>query len=167
MKALRGFLNNFERYLAFFFTSMMILLLFLQVITRYIFQYSFAWTEELAIICFILSVYTSASLAITRRQHLKIKILYSLVSARSGKILDIVANVFFGVAMLILSKGMFVVLANLYEYKPVYIGSGIPKYMVYGAIWLCFYLMVIRLIQDSIKLVREYRSPDEQTGNPA
>ena len=149
--------NNVERYLAIFFTSMMVLLLFMQVISRYVLKYSFTWTEELAIVCFILSVYTSASLAITRRQHLRIKILHSLVKPKTEKVLDFISNVFFAIVMLVLAKGMFVIVANLYKYGAVYIASGIPKFTVYGTIWASFYLMVIRLIVDSVKLFREYR----------
>jgi TRAP-type C4-dicarboxylate transport system permease small subunit len=154
--ALRAF-NNLERYLAIFFTSMMVLLLFMQVVSRYIVKYSFTWPEELALICFILSVYTSASLAITRRQHLRIKILHSLVKPKTEKVLDFISNVFFAIVMLVLAKGMFVIVANLYKYGAVYIASGIPKFTVYGIIWASFYLMVIRLIVDSVKLIREYR----------
>ena len=139
--------NNVERYLAIFFTSMMVLLLFMQVVSRYIFKYSFTWTEELVIICFILSIYTSASLAIIRRQHLRIMLLHNLVKPKTVKVLDFISNVVFAIVMLVLAKGMFA----------VYIASGIPKYIVYGLIWLSFYLMVIRLIQDSVKLIREYR----------
>jgi TRAP-type C4-dicarboxylate transport system permease small subunit len=149
--------NNMERYLAIFFTIMMVLLLFMQVLSRYIFKYSFTWTEELAIICFILSVYTSASLAITRRQHLRIKILHSMVKPKTEKVLDFISNVVFAIVMLVLGKGMFVITANLYKYGAMYIASGIPKYIVYGVIWVTFYLMVIRLVQDSVKLVREYK----------
>jgi TRAP-type C4-dicarboxylate transport system permease small subunit len=149
--------SNVERYLAIFFTSLMVLLLFMQVVSRYIFKYSFTWTEELAIICFILSVYTSASLAITRRQHLRIKILHSMVKQRTQKVLDLISNVVFAVVMLVLAKGMFVVTANLYKYGAIYIASGIPKFVVYGTIWVIFYLMVIRLIADSVVLLREYR----------
>jgi C4-dicarboxylate transporter DctQ subunit len=149
--------NNLERYLAIFFTVMMILLLFMQVVSRYVVNYSFTWTEELAIISFILSIYTSASLAITRRQHLRIKILHSLVGLKAQKVLDIISNVVFAIAMLLLGKGMFTILSNLYHYGAKFIASGIPKYVVYGVVWVTFYLMVIRLFQDSIKLVREYR----------
>lgn len=149
--------NNVERYLAIFFTSMMVLLLFMQVVSRYIFKYSFTWTEELVIICFILSIYTSASLAIIRRQHLRIMLLHNLVKPKTAKVLDFISNVVFAIVMLVLAKGMFVIVANLYKYGAVYIASGIPKYIVYGTIWLSFYLMVIRLIQDSVKLIREYR----------
>jgi TRAP-type C4-dicarboxylate transport system permease small subunit len=149
--------GNVERYLAIFFTSMMVLLLFLQVVSRYIFKYSFTWTEELAIICFILSVYTSASLAITRRQHLRIKILHSLVKPRTQKVLDFISNVIFALVMLVLGQGLFVITANLYRYGATYIASGIPKFVVYGTIWVTFYLMVIRLIADSVKLLQEYR----------
>lgn len=149
--------NNVDRYLAIFFTSMMVLLLFMQVVSRYVLKYSFTWTEELAIVCFILSVYTSASLAITRRQHLRIKILHSLVKPKTEKVLDFISNVFFAIVMLVLAKGMFVIVANLYKYGAVYIASGIPKFTVYGTIWASFYLMVIRLIVDSVKLFREYR----------
>jgi TRAP-type C4-dicarboxylate transport system permease small subunit len=149
--------NDIERYLAIFFTAAMVVLLFMQVLGRYIFKYSFTWTEELAIISFILSVYTSASLAVTRRQHLRIKILHSMVKPGAQKVLDLVCNGVFIVVMLILGKGMYVIVANLYKYNPKYIASGIPKYVVYGIIWVTFYLMVIRLIQDSIKLYREYK----------
>lgn len=149
--------NNVDRYLAIFFTSMMVLLLFMQVVSRYVLKYSFTWTEELAIVCFILSVYTSASLAITRRQHLRIKILHSMVKPKTEKVLDFISNMFFAIVMLVLAKGMFVIVANLYKYGAVYIASGIPKFTVYGTIWASFYLMVIRLIVDSVKLFREYR----------
>lgn len=149
--------NNIERYLAVFFTAAMVVLLFMQVLGRYVFKYSFTWTEELAIICFILSVYTSASLAVTRRQHLRIKILHTLVSLKTQKILDIVSNVVFITVMLLLGKGMTTIVGNLFKYSPRYIATGIPKYWVYGIIWICFYFMVLRLLQDSVKLFREYK----------
>jgi C4-dicarboxylate transporter, DctQ subunit len=149
--------NNVERYLAIFFTAAMVLLLFMQVLGRYVFKYSFTWTEEVAIICFILSIYTSACLAVTRRQHLRIKILHSMVKPRAQQLLDLVCNGVFILVMLVLGKGMSVIVENLYKYKPRYIASGIPKFIVYGIILACFYLMVIRLVQDSVKLFREYR----------
>jgi C4-dicarboxylate transporter, DctQ subunit len=149
--------SNLERYLAIFFTMMMILLLFMQVVSRYIVNYSFTWTEELAIISFILSIYTSACLAITRRQHLRLKILHSLVGLKTQKVLDIISNVVFAIVMLLLGKGMFTVLSNLHKYGVKYVASGIPKYVVYGVVWVMFYLMVIRLFQDSVRLVKEYK----------
>jgi C4-dicarboxylate transporter, DctQ subunit len=157
MKLILKVFSNLERYLAIFFTMMMILLLFMQVVSRYIVNYSFTWTEELAIISFILSIYTSATLAITRRQHLRLKILHSLVKPKTQKLLDIISNAVFAVVMLFLGKGMFTILSNLYKYGAKYVASGIPKYVVYGIVWLMFYLMVIRLFQDSVRLVKEYK----------
>jgi TRAP-type C4-dicarboxylate transport system permease small subunit len=157
MKVVFAAFNNIERYFAILFTALMVLLLFMQVVTRYLFKYSFVWTEELAIICFILSVYTSATLAVTRRQHLRIKILHTMVKPKTEKLLDLAGNAVFAVVMLVFGKGMYVVVANLHQYNVKYIASGIPKYWVYGAIWVSFYFMVIRLVQDSVKLVKEYR----------
>jgi TRAP-type C4-dicarboxylate transport system permease small subunit len=154
--AIKAF-NNIDRYLAIFFTCMMIMLLFMQVVSRYLFKFSFSWTEELAIICFILSVYTSSSLAVTRRQHLRIKILHNKVTPKMQKMLDLLSNVVFAFVMLALGKGMYVVVGNLHKYHAKYVATGIPKYIVYGAIWVTFYIMVIRLVQDSIKLLREYK----------
>jgi C4-dicarboxylate transporter, DctQ subunit len=157
MHFLLNIFKNMERFLAIFFTGMMVLLLFMQVVSRYVINYSFVWTEEAAIICFILSIYTSATLAITRRQHLRIKILHGFVGPKAQKILDIASNALFALAMLVLGKGMFTILSNLYRYGAKYITTGIPKYVVYGVIWVMFYLMVIRLAQDSARLVREYK----------
>jgi TRAP-type C4-dicarboxylate transport system permease small subunit len=44
--AFRAF-NNLERYLAIFFTVLMVLLLFMQIVSRYVINYSFTRTEEL------------------------------------------------------------------------------------------------------------------------
>jgi C4-dicarboxylate transporter, DctQ subunit len=157
MRILLKIFSNLERFLAIFFTAMMVILLFMQVVSRYVVNYSFMWTEEAAILCFVLSIYTSATLAITRRQHLRLKILHGMVGPKAQKILDIISNAVFALVMLVLGKGMFTILSNLYKYGAKYITTGIPKYIVYGIIWVMFYLMVIRLAQDSIRLVREYR----------
>lgn len=167
MKIVIWLVQNIERYLAITFIFLMVIILFVQVICRYIFQYSITWSEELAVIFFILSVYTSASLAVTRRQHLKIALLQSKLSPKRQKLLDLFSNGVFAFVVLVLGYGMYAIVANLHKYHVKYIATSVPKYWVYGFIWLCFYLMVIRLIQDSIKLIKEYRQlqSEESKGN--
>lgn len=157
MKYLMGVFNNFEKYLAYLFTVVMVLLLFVQVIARYVFSYSIVWTEEVAIICFILSVYTGACMAVTRRQHLKIKIFHNHVKTSTALVLDLISNFIFAVTMFIIGNGMYRVISNLYKYKVMYIAANIPKYFVYATIYIMFYVMIIRLIQDSIRLVKEIK----------
>lgn len=158
MKYINLILKNFERGLAIFFTVMMVSLLMMQVVTRYILKISFNWTEELAIICFIMSVYTGACLAVTRRQHLRLTMLRDAVPEKAKLVMDIFGNLCFAVTMLVIGKGLYVVVSNLHKYNGIYVATEIPKYVVYGTVWILFYVMIIRLVQDSIKLVKEYKA---------
>ena len=51
--------KNFEEILCAFFLIIMVLLVILNVILRYAFNYSLFWSEEVATICFVWSVFSS------------------------------------------------------------------------------------------------------------
>ena len=157
MKILKWLEENFEKTVCTFFASVMLLSLFLQVVSRYVFGRALPWTEEVAVISFIMSVYFGATYAVKVRGHITIEILTSAFSEKVQHILGIVANGFFILFSVIILFGFRGVIANLLKYGSVMVITRIPKSLLYSVLPFCFVLMILRLIQDSFRHVREIK----------
>lgn len=87
-KKLFWLFDNLEYLLSMFCMGLMMCLLFIQVISRYVFGYSLAFTEEISVILFILSVYIGAIGGTRRGQHLKIEILTTFLNKKGANCLS-------------------------------------------------------------------------------
>jgi TRAP-type C4-dicarboxylate transport system permease small subunit len=88
-------LNNFEAYVALVLFFINLVLLFVQVVSRYVFNYSITWCEELATILYVGMIYCAISASVTQRKHLKIEAIYDLVPFKAKKVLMVISNVIF------------------------------------------------------------------------
>jgi len=152
---LKKFLNNFEIYLGAVIFAIMTVLLFIQVVSRYVLGKSFTWTEEICIIFFVWMVYLGCAGAVTKRKHLCIDAFVSGRSFKTRKILLIFADVVF-----IIFSGYIIIpmMRTVMNYIDKHAASsilGIPKVISYGMMPLSFVLIAIRLVQDIIRLVKE------------
>jgi C4-dicarboxylate transporter DctQ subunit len=154
-KKLKWLFKNIEVIFGTTATVLLVFFMFIQVITRYVFNYAIPWTEELAIICFVVSVYFGCSLAVTKDKHLTIDILLFYMPFKWKKILGITSNIFFMLFCLYIIEPMTQLLERLYEGKTKMIVTGIPHYIIYGVVIFCLFLTVIRLIEKSIIIYRQ------------
>lgn len=150
--------NNLEIILGTATTVLLVVLMFIQVISRYVFNYALPWTEELAIICFIVSVYFGCALAVTRDQHLTIDLFLHYMPFKVKKVLAIASNICFIGFCLYIIDPMSALLERLYTGKTKMIVTGVPHYIIYGVVIFCLLLTVVRLIQKSVSI---YRQKDE------
>jgi TRAP-type C4-dicarboxylate transport system permease small subunit len=130
--------------------GVMILLLFLQVFSRYVLRHAFSWTEELALIFFILSIYFGATAAIRRDKHLRLAILLDKMKPKGKLVLQIIDDIFFIIFNCIILTGLYSLVERLYRNQARAAVTGIPKWCVYIFLPLLFALMIIRLIQDIV-----------------
>ena len=147
------FIVNIDQYVSAVLFIVIMVLLFLQVVTRYVFKHSFTWTEELSVLLFVWMTYMGVSSAVTYRKNLRIDALLDVVPFRVKKLLLIISDVIF-------------ILFNLYLIVPFVelIGSiggsrtpilGIPKAITY---WLIPAILVIssaKLVYDIYRLWHE------------
>jgi len=154
-------LNNFEQYVGTVFMIAMIALMLLQVFGRYVLKTSFSWTDELATIFFIWSIYLGCSCAVTKRKHLKIDMLIRSVPFGASKILRTISNVIFLGFCCYMFPAFMNILQNLAQYNAVTAITRIPKELVYSVIPIAFVLTSIRLIQDTVSIWKE--EPPAQT----
>lgn len=149
----KKFIVNLDQYVSAVLFIVIMVLLFLQVVTRYVFKHSFTWTEELSVLLFVWMTYMGVSSAVTYRKNLRIDALLDVVPFRVKKLLLIISDVIF-------------ILFNLYLIVPFVelIGSiggsrtpilGIPKAITY---WLIPAILVIssaKLVYDIYRLWHE------------
>lgn len=158
MKKILWFFNHIEYILSTVFSGIMIFLLFIQVVSRYVFKHSLAYTEELAIILFILSVYFGAIGATRRDQHLKIELFTNTLSARGKLIAQVFANIAFIIANCFLTVGCIGITHNLYLRQMTTAITNIPKWIPYAVIPFALTIISIRLIQEIVLLIRRISS---------
>lgn len=85
MKILRWLDQNFENVISTVMFSVFIICTFLQVLFRFIFNFSLSWTEEMARYTFIYMVYFAVALAAQQGTHVRVEIIDEIVPKKYMK----------------------------------------------------------------------------------
>ena len=161
MKVLKWLDANLEKYLCVVLMSVMTLIIFIQVVARYVFQNSLSWSEELARYIFIWLVYLGISYGCQMRKHIKIDAALNLFPKEWRKYVVIIGDLFF------LFFAVYVAYTGLgYSIKQTRVSSamGIPFKYVYISTFVGFGLAVIRQIQTIIYRIRCIKNGEEYVG---
>ena len=155
MKQLKWFFNNIEVILVVILILVMMVFLFLQVLFRYIFNAPLAWTEEMSMFCLVSLCYFGASMAITYRRHMRVTMLTNCFSPKVRHIFEIFANLVFLLFAVIIVSQNFLLTERIFKFGQLTAATRIPKWIPYTGIPVAFGLIIIRLMQDTYKLLRE------------
>lgn len=137
--------------------SLMLLLIFSQVIFRYCFGHTFEWSEELARFLFVWVVFLGSALIMGESGHLAVKLLPNKFKGTFfGLILETITNICSHTFILILIiQGSKMTRVMTFQEAP---GLGISMSWVYMILPISGVLMMLYLIKDSIRLVRKFSS---------
>jgi len=95
---LQAFDRDGERWLLLIFYSYIVAVIFVEVLRRFVFQYSSIWGEETARYAFIYLVWVGAAAAVRDRAHIRIDIIFKFLPPRGVALLyllgDLVTLVF-------------------------------------------------------------------------
>ncbi|MGJ9384380.1 TRAP transporter small permease [Salipaludibacillus sp. CF4.18] len=137
-----------EEFLLILTLIVMVILIFGQVVGRYVFQTSPSWTEELARYIHIWQVWIGASYAIKLRRHLRIEAFVNLLNSFQQKIIETVSViVWFVLAVFLAVTGSQIVLGSI-NFGQVTPAMQVPMWIVFLAIPLGSIGMVLRLIEQ-------------------
>ena len=153
----KDFLNQIELYLGAVVSGAMFFVLFLQVVSRYVFNAAFSWSEELALILFVWSIYLGACAAIRKHQHLRLEIVIDKLKPKARLVIDLIGNVVFASFNVIIMFGVIPIVMRMFNAGTSTAVLAIPKWINYAMLPTMFTLTIFRLIQDSIIRVGEYR----------
>ena len=145
-------LNRGEELLSASCLVVMTVLIASQVITRYVFEYSFDWSEELARYLFIWSIYVGCSFAAKEDRHLEVTILRSIAGGKLAKPVTLISQaltVAFCLACGWWGIEMVRFLASTGQNTPA---LEIPVYWVFLSVPLGLGLMALRTLERMWRL---------------
>jgi len=151
---LRKLIENLEENVLVFSYLCTIPLLTAQVVARYVFNHSLAWSEELARYIFIWQVWLGSAYCVVKNRHIRIDVFTDKLPKNVYKVFEIlvtIATIAFCVFMF--SKGLQVAnkIARLHQTSPA---LKLPMQYVYYCIPLSSGLMIIHYILHVVDLIR-------------
>jgi len=149
-KYLNALFRGVEILIAFFL-AVMILLTFLNVVLRYAFSKGFAWSEEIARLCFIYLVYLGSIEAMRDNRHLIIDTVLSRLPALPQKILYAALQLCIVWLMYLLTAGSWkLVMQNM---KNRWVATQFPTWIIFAIGILMGVAIGILAIANVVRLV--------------
>lgn len=139
----------------------MSILIFVQVIMRYVFQNSLTWSEELARYMFVWLVYFAVSYTARREKHIRIDAAISLYPKAIRPYIEILSEI------IVLAFSIFIAVTGVTVFgKITWSGQlspaiGIPMQFVYAAPLIGFILTALRQAECIIRRVKNLNKPEE------
>ena len=152
-------LNEFELNIGTVIFIAITILLTLQVLTRYVFGHAFSWSEEASTIGFIWLAYLGTSAAVLKGKHLRIDLFLNMMHGRLKKCVLVFTNLVTMFFCCYISVPLFRLVFRYYESGASTLLLEIPMYITYGMIPVCLLLTTVRLVQDTIRVIKS--DPDE------
>ena len=150
----KWFDQNFEDAIGSIFYVYMTVIVFVEVIRRYLFNNSSSWADETAVYAFIWLSYLSASAAVRTRSHLSFSFLDGVTPTRMKIYLRLFADIcFIVVAALILVTSVPIVRGQM-QYGQLMRGVDLPMALAGLAVPVGWSLILFRIIQRSYLMIR-------------
>lgn len=161
MRVLRWLDQWLEYSLSFLFYSYVVLLIFIEVVRRYVFNDSSSWGEETAIYAFIWMAYIAAARGVKQRSHLSVSILVDRLGRRGKFASMLLSDVcFFALAVVVFYYGLIVIPQSI-EFNQTMQGVNLPMALATAAVPFGWFLIAVRVVQRSVVTVKAYRGDEE------
>jgi TRAP-type C4-dicarboxylate transport system permease small subunit len=147
-------LNFAEEILLVAMISITVVLLFTQVVMRYVFNSSIAWAEELSRYLFIWESWLGISIGAKHAKHIKITILTDRFKGISRSVLLMLADIF---TLLVLGALIYYGLVLTQKIMDMSTSSSvmhIPMWLVYASLPAGCAFMVLRIVTDIVNRAR-------------
>lgn len=159
MKVLKWLDEHFEEYILIALSIFTVVIIFSQVVMRYVFNSSLSWSEEIARYGFIWLIYIGVSYGVKKRKHLRVDAITMLFEEKGTAVIKMIANILFLIfALVIAYYGLDIVTKITRESAALQI----PMEYVYASLAFGMILTSIRLIQNVIIDYKDIKNPSEK-----
>lgn len=154
MKSVNELLKKIEQYFIGTLLLLVAVILFISVVLR-LFDTSIMWAEEFARYAIVWITFVGASVCIYKGAHIGIDIFLQMLNNKGKKALLVFTIIFSIVFALLFTYSSFKITMNVHETKQYSSTMGIPMSVAYAAMPVGGILMVLRFIEELVKLVKE------------
>jgi TRAP-type C4-dicarboxylate transport system permease small subunit len=132
-----------EAWLALFFWALGLTVLY-QFITRYVFNDSAAWTEEIARYLLIATVFVGAVIGVAKNNHIQVDFFYRFMSHGVARTVSVLTDVLRVAFLASASWLTWLLMQKMGSYQMTIVN--LPMNIVYGVVLLAFVLMTWRAL---------------------
>jgi TRAP-type C4-dicarboxylate transport system permease small subunit len=150
--------RNGERWLLLWLYSFIVIVIFVEVVRRFVFAYSSLWGEETARFAFIYLVWIGASAAVKERAHIRIDVLVHYLPPRGVAIFYLFGDLLTGVLASLAIYWSLDPVSVSWRFGSVTDGLRIIQVWFLIAVPLGFSMMMIRLVQSIVRDIGDLRS---------
>ena len=148
VKKLGSVYNNAEEILLVGCLIVMVVVIFLQVVMRHVFNDSLSWSEELARILFIWMSWIGISFGQKRGEHIKITLVINAVKGRVKDIVLMLADLCTLAILGVLVVKGFEITQKIYLMGSITPALFVPKWIMYASVPVSCTLMAVRIVKD-------------------
>ena len=151
---IKKFINNFEEYFIVWTMAIMTVLVFLQVVMRYVFANSLSWSEEMARFIFLWLSWIGASYAVKERSHFRVEMFANMIQCTARKYFVCFILIVWFIFSLFLTWFGTELLLFLHDSGQFSAAMEIPMTLPYASVPVGCGLMSIRLLIEIYKIFR-------------
>ncbi len=151
----RKFLDNFEEYFCVWTMAIMTILVFFQVVMRYVFSNSLSWSEELARFIFLWLSWIGASYAVRERSHFRVEMFANMIKGKTRIFFEYLILFSWFVFSFFLAWQGTKLLIFLQETGQESAAMSMPMTWPYASVPVGCALMCLRLIVEMYKLHKQ------------
>lgn len=164
MNILKWMDDKFEESILIVSLVFTVVIIFAQVVMRYVFKNSLSWSEELARYIFLYQIWLGASFAVKRKRHLRIEIIKTKLSPKNRVIFDTLALTIWLIFSIFLAYMSFNLTVIIFQRGQLSPAMRIPMGYAYLSVPLGSGLMAIRLIQQLYLNKKEFETISDNKG---
>ena len=156
MAKLWNIIQRISYAVAAFCMFAVILLIFINVLCRYVFSFSISWSEEMTRYMYIGTLFFTLNIMVSQNAALRVDILDNFIhNQRSKHILNLITYVLTVVALLVFTlSGVMLVQAGLTSVSP---SMHIPMWIIYAMMPLGYFLALIEVLRKIATEIRAIR----------
>ena len=150
----KKFFDNFEEYFCVWTMAIMTILVFIQVVMRYVFSNSLSWSEELARFIFLWLSWIGASYAVKERSHFRVEMFANMIKGSCRRFFEYFVLIVWFVFSFILTWLGTELVIFIYDTGQASAAMDIPMTWPYASVPVGCGLMCIRLIVEMYKIYK-------------
>ena len=150
----KSIINKLEEGIISFLLASMTLLVFVEVILRFVFATGVLWAQEMTLHISAWMVLFGASYGVKVGSHIGVDAVVKVLPSKIARVVSLV-----GVALCLVYCGLFlrgswVYLAKMYKIGIPLTDIAVPRWAAHSILFIGMLLLAVRLIQLGIKIIR-------------
>lgn len=153
--------EKLEEYFLAVTMMAMVVIIFSQIVMRYVFNNSLTWSEEITRYIFLWQIWVGLSYGVKKSKHIRVEIIKYHLNDQGKKIIEMIATLIWLAFGIFLFYRAGIVMAKVYSSGQLAPATHLPMWIPYASVFVGVGLMLLRLLQ---KVFLDLKSPAVEEG---